>query len=252
MLIEELHLQGIDTIFSNTDGITCLVDINKEEIFTQVYKDFETRFGFEIETEVFKKMFVRDVNNLLILKYDNSIKARGVYQSNSYIEKYGEFNVSGSFIHPIVPIAACNYLLYNKPILDTLMNHTDIYDFCICKKTGKQFKNILLNTILNEREILQQSVRFYISKSNNKLFKEKLILKKNKLSKHDIKMKDGSIIYQGRLFDEPDTNESISSTDFVVGKNITIFNDYVESDNYNIDYEYYLDEANKLINIFNE
>ena len=245
-LIEILYLAGFKTVYANTDGITCVVPKDKIDKFRVAYKAWEQSYGFNLEEDLFKKMFVRDVNNFLVKKEDNKIKARGVYKYDSYIEKYGEFDVSNSFTNPIVSLAAKCYLLDDTSIEDTIRNHKDIFDFCICRKTGSQFKNILRNGDTEEQ--LQQTIRYFISNSNNKLFKIKKVLKK--VGIQDITMSDGTVLTQTSLFDLPKEVEINSETDVSVGRNITIFNDYFKSENYNIDYEYYILETKKLIDEF--
>ena len=62
---------------------------------------------------------------------------------------------------------------------------------------------------------LQQSVRYYISTDGGSLYKK--------------------------------DNETGKMISYCVGKRLSIFNDYFESDEYNIDYNYYISETQKII-----
>lgn len=276
MLAEELELNGIKVFYYNTDGLTVECPIDKVELSNQICKIFSEKIKIDLEVSEFKKCFIKDVNSFLNIKED-SIKYKGPYDYVSYIERYGEFDVRGSFNTPIVPYAVSQYLTQNISIEKTILNHTDIYDFCIANKTGSQFKNHLfeINGTSFKEEIIQQSIRYYISKSNNKLFKVKAkseselksLLKKGRtninsyiLSDKKLPYKiihsylDGKNIYvieHGSLFPEMFL-EWLHYDDVCVGRNITLFNQFVKKDmkDYNIDYNYYIEEAYKLIEKF--
>jgi len=277
MLIEEFEANGIKVWYINTDGISVKCDKDKIDLMREIYKEWETKTQMFLEETIFKKAYIRDVNNFLIIKEGDSFKYKGDYDFNSYIERYGEFDVRGSFNAPIVPYAVSQYLSHNIPLEETIMNHTDIYDFCIANKTGSQFKNCLfeINGTSFKEEFVQQSIRYYISKSNNKLFKVKAksetelesLLKKGKTNVNSYILSDkvfpykvihtypdGKNIYvieHGSLFVDI-FKEWLHYDDVCVGRNITLFNKYIMKDmkDYNIDYNYYIEECYKLIEKF--
>jgi hypothetical protein len=277
MLAEELELAGISVFYYNTDGITVECPKDKKEILNSIWKDWEKKTKMSLEENIFSKCHIRDVNNFLNIQLDNEIKSKGIYEYSLYIEKYGEFDVNGSFNMPIVSYAVSEYLSKNIPIEETILKHMDIYDFCIAKKTGKQFKNHLFEIMSNgsfTEEIIQQSVRYYVSNSNYKLYKVKnktereilsLINKKgrDKINEYVSTTKDlpYEIIYRfsngikvyviehNTLFPKL-FKEWLHYDDVCAGENITLFNEYYEVDDfkeYNIKYEYYIKEAYKLI-----
>jgi hypothetical protein len=287
MLIESLWLNGIRCFYANTDGITVELEEIQIELFNRLCKDWETITLMQLEYTDYKECYIRDVNNYIVVASDK-LKLKGDYEYTGYIEKYGEFDVTGSFSAPIVPYAVVEYLINKKPLIKTLKEHLNykdgIYDFCYSNKTGSQFKNILftLNGSTIKKETIQQSIRYFISKSNQKLFKiklktEKELLKllkeqnKNKNSKSvyffiehsyiaedllkqyshlkSFKLTDGYLFIKKskELFGEDGKLDYLSYTDVSVGRNITLFNDYFPSNDYNIDFEYYLNECNKLL-----
>lgn len=276
MLAEELENNGIKVFYYNTDGLTVECPVDKIELSNKICEEFSNKIKIELEVSKFKKCFIKDVNNFLNIKED-AIKYKGTYDYVSYIERYGEFDIRGSFNTPIVPYAVSQYLTHNIPLEETIMNHTDIYDFCIANKTGSQFKNILfeINGTSFKEDIIQQSIRYYISKSNCKLFKVKAkseselesLLKKGKtninsyiLSNKTFPYKvihsydNGEKIYvieHGSLFPNM-FKEWMHYDDVCVDRNITLFNKFIKKDmiDYNIDYNYYIEEAYKLIKNF--
>ncbi|MCK9429298.1 MAG: hypothetical protein M0R17_04790 [Candidatus Omnitrophica bacterium] len=276
MLIEELYLNDIHTFYANTDGITIEIDNEQVTKFNKICLEWEKNTLMQLEYTDYKKCYIRDVNNYVILKEDG-VKLKGSYEYTGYIEKYGEFDVTGSFNAPIIAYAVVQRLIHNISLEETIMNHTDIYDFCIANKTGSQFKNCLfeINGTSFKEEYIQQSIRYYISKSNNKLFKVKAksetelesLLKKGKTNVNSYILSDkifpykiihtysdGKNIYvieHGSLFVDI-FKEWLHYDDVCVGRNITLFNKFIMKDmiDYNIDYNYYIEEAYKLIKNF--
>jgi hypothetical protein len=93
----------------------------------------------------------------------------------------------------------------------------DIYDFCTSQKTDKSFKNEYHSIDNDKLKIheLQQSVRYYVSNKGGSLYK-----------RH---REDGRLI------------------NYCVGYNVTLFNDYVDKEDYDINYNYYIKETQKII-----
>ncbi|MCP4255005.1 MAG: hypothetical protein GY775_16685 [Candidatus Scalindua sp.] len=276
MLAEELYLNDIKPFYFNTDGISVALHPKKLPKLQEIWKQWEKDTKMELEDDDFKECYIRDVNNFLIIKESGGVKYKGEYEYSSYIEKYGEFDVTGSFDMPIVSYAVSEFLTKGIPIEKTIKSHDDIYDFCVAKKTGKQFKNHLfeLNGTSFKEEIIQQSIRFYISNSNTKIYKVKekseteilnllskngknkineyFISYKNKPYKNIYTFKDNKKVYvieNTSLFLTP-FKEWLSYSDVCSKENITLFNEYFEHNqfsDYNIKYEYYIKEAHKLI-----
>ena len=284
MLIEDLHLEGISTYYANTDGITVECPNNKIVNLERVWKDWEIKLNMVLEVDNFKNSYIRDVNNFIGIKVDGAIKLKGAYEFSGYLEKYGEFDLTGSFNNPIVPYAVVQYFTKHIPIKETITNHIKnypydgIYDFCIAKKANKQFTNQLF-TISDKTkfEIIQQSVRYYISNSNQKLFKVKNktdrellgLIKQSKSKRNNLsniyfisntiqskgilikEIKNVGFIYmleQGSMIMSNPKKEWLHYDELEADENITMFNDYFKSNNYDINYTYYIREAQKLIN----
>lgn len=186
---------------------------------------------------------------------------------------------------PIVSYAAVKYFTENIPIETTITEHIKkypfdgIYDFAIAKKSGSQFSNMLL-TVENRKvklEKLQKSIRYFISKSNKKIFKvkektdkelislfkefkkgSKKILNEYKTFPNKIKAPNYELIREidGVYFYviESDKSKKMwkkewkSYSDVMVGRGITLFNSKIDASEYEkIDYDFYILEAQKLI-----
>jgi DNA polymerase elongation subunit (family B) len=211
MLIEKLVLNGFKVISANTDGVVALVDVDKEELYYKLCKEWEYETSFNLEYTEYKKYIRRDVNNYITIKTNDKIKQKGIFSTDLDLKK--------GFDKPIISIALYEFFINNKPIKETILNHKDIYDFCTSKKTDAKFTNEFhyLEDNQHKVDILQHIVRFYISK------------------------------HGGTLYKKTEDNFMIS---YCVGKYVTIFNDYIHRDNiaeYNIDYPYYINETQKII-----
>lgn len=119
----------------------------------------------------------------------------------------------------IVPYAVKQFLVYGIPISETIKNHQDIFDFCLRLKTNSTSIPLFLtieNGVLVKKK-LGRTTRYYISKTGGALTK----------------------VFSSKQ--ESGVN---------VGYSVTLFNKYEKKEmkDYNIDYQFYITEANKLIN----
>lgn len=108
-------------IQTNTDGIM-LFPYNKEKI-TEIYKDWEKRTGFELELTVLKKFYQKDVNNYVGWNEEEKkphIKGQLIVnyeREQNYFPYYVSINNGCIRAKAIV-----DYLLYDIPVEDTIMN----------------------------------------------------------------------------------------------------------------------------------
>lgn len=234
MLIEEYYLNSFKILSVNTDGITLDVLNEKTEEFRNIYKSWETKVMLEMEEAVYKKYVRRDINNYIALTDDNKFKMKGCFDINPEPHK------NHSML--IVPIALKKYFFENIPVSETIKNHDNIFDFCKAIKIKRNQKAEIRTWENGEYEIeeIDRIIRYYISNSKSKLYKVLPPLEKQQKETN-----------QMSIFDIVD--DVVKSSDRVheveVGWNITNFNEY--SDNYDINYNYYINECLKIINPIN-
>lgn len=201
---------------TNTDGITILIPRTSLEDIRKVNAQLTKETGLGIEEAFYSKMVIRDVNNYLAV-YDDSTKEK------EYIKLKGDFEVDKEFHKDpsmrIVPIAVKNYFVYDIPVKETIKNHTDIFDFCLRLKTNSKstplYRHLVNGKITDDK--LGRTTRYYVSNSGGVFLKD---------------------FGNGRL------------TGVNVGYSVTEFNRYVKKDikDYDLNYNFYIAEANKLIN----
>lgn len=236
MLAEKFVMAGFKVISANTDGLTTLVDRDREDEYMELCKEWEKETRFELEYAYYQKYIRRDVNNYLVLKelnegekfdYDTHIKCKGDLDPFLYetIEK--------GFDKPVISLAVYNHFINGIPIQKTIREHTDIYDYCMSKKNDSTYDNEF-HTVVNGEYIkttLQKSNRFYISEGSGNGMGGKLIKAKDTYTPEGTKGKRKQAQQVAREY-------------------VTIFNDFIERDSmkdYNIKYMYYIVQTQKLI-----
>lgn len=193
----------------NTDGISFLIPKSAIEKVNNINKGLTLLTGLNIETNIYSKFIIRDVNNYIAQYENGECKMKGCFEVDKELHKDSSMR--------IVPMALKEYFINGIPIKDTIMNHRDIYDFCLKMKVNSKSEGYYKYLVNGEIESikLNRTTRYYISKTGGRLFK---------------RFEDGKIV---------DVNS---------GYNTTLFNKYEDKDNYNLNYNFYIAEANKIKN----
>lgn len=210
MLIEKLSEAGFEVISANTDGIITKVPRDKQELYKSLCEEWENETNLELEYTRYKKYIRRDVNNYIAQTEDGKIKSKGCFLQ--------EIDLFKGYSSPVVAQVLKKYYIDDQSIEKSLREHSDIYDFCIAQKMGKQF-----TAEFNEVPV-QNSVRFYVSKAGGKLFKVK----------------------------EVEGSDKKSYTDLCSGYSVQLFNNFSERKDYQIDYDFYIKEVQKITKEINK
>ena len=206
-------------IQTNTDGQTIKIPRKKLDLIRKVNEQLTKETGLVIEEAFYSKMFIRDVNNYGAV-YEDSTK------ENEHIKLKGDFEIDKEFHKDssmrIVPLAVKNYFVYGIPIEKTIKNDRDIFNFCMQLKTNSSsnafFRHLVDGELVDEP--LHRMTRYLIGNGKN----SGILLKK---------FQDGRI------------------NGVNVGYSAILFNKVYKLDNwndYNLDYKFYITEANKLKN----
>ena len=204
MLCERLMELGATIIQINTDGVLYRIKKTKYNELQTVIKDFEelTQLGFE--TDAFDSFYQLAVNDYFGLQSNGKIKEKG-----SFITKVRR----GKGLTPtIIPKAVIKYFLEGIKPKDYIKSCTDIKEFLMSEKTGKQW-TVEYNGIQQQR-----TNRFYASTDGYFLYKWKIDKDEKK--------------YQNML----------------TASGVTLLNNFDDLKNDpKINYQYYINEANKII-----
>lgn len=156
MLCEELELNGIEVVSANTDGIVVKLYKKDKEKFEIIANNWKTFTKLDADSEEYNCYINRDINNYFVQELNGKVSYKGALNPLMY-----SVDLQKGYDMPIVAQAVVNFFLYNKPVLETLYECTNILDFCKTQNVGRQFH--VEYTIGMNREVLQRNVRFYVA-----------------------------------------------------------------------------------------
>lgn len=165
MLIEAYELAGINVISANTDGVTIRIRKTLIDKMFEINAWWSSLTKYELERADYQKIIFSTVNDYLAIKTDGEIKKKGDFLTDFELHK----NKSAR----IVPIALEQYFVNNIPIDNTIMSHSNIYDFCLRQKASKDFHYEGWNRARGEKKVYDKLIRYYISNTGEKLLKVK-------------------------------------------------------------------------------
>ena len=128
-------------IQSNTDGII-IIPNNKEEC-DRVIKEWEDKTGLILEKTIATKIYQKDVNNYILLDNKGHVKTKGAFVAQYHNEERYKDMLRRNM--EIVDDAVVDYLLYDKPLEDTIINYdAPLLKYQIIKKLGNMYDDIVL------------------------------------------------------------------------------------------------------------
>lgn len=219
MLIEQiLKLEGASSVQSNTDGITVRVKRSDSEKVNEIIKEWEDITKLEMERNDYSKMFIRDVNSYLsIYAESGKAKLKGAYEYEMIHHKDNSARV--------VKMAVEAFLVKGIPLEEFITKHENKLDFMLRTKVPRSSRLISIDNEGIEYEE-QNITRFYVSNSED--------------ARSLVKVMPPA---EGKTEDR--------RIGICVGKKVKVCNNLVDFDN-SIDYDYYIEEAKKLADVFNK
>lgn len=228
MLCEMLmtRVKDLTMIQVNTDGLTVKIPVSEKRNYWNICKEWEVITKLELEYVAYSKMVIRDVNNYLAVSKDGKVKRKGAFKLNSEMKKDGEYHKS--FSQGIVRTALSEYFLNNIPVEQTIKTCNNVFEFTkVGNTTGQWWAETFDKTdegdINIERQ--QKNNRYLLSKSGKSF--RKCTYKPDKETGED----------------------KLTSTEYEADKLVRILNKYHGEtvEDLDIDYQYYIDEAYKII-----
>ena len=152
-----MHIPDLRLIQVNTDGLTVRVPRANKWLVDMARAAWQTRTGLNLEEAVYKRVFIRDVNNYIGQYEDGSVKRKGAYEW-----KAGWHQNAGGLV---IPKVAEKVLVEGAPIRQTVEQWPDIMDFMLRTKVPR-------SSYLQWGEARVQNItRYYIAKGGKPLFK---------------------------------------------------------------------------------
>jgi len=165
MLIEAYELAGIPVISANTDGVTIRIHKSLIDKMHEINKWWMDLTQYELERTDYAKIVFSTVNDYIAIKTDGEIKKKGDFLTDFELHK----NKSAR----VVPIALERYFVDGVPIDQTINSHSNIFDFAIRQKASRDFHYEGHNRQTGEKTVYNKLIRYYISKTGEKLLKIK-------------------------------------------------------------------------------
>jgi hypothetical protein len=216
----ELAIDDFEMIQINTDGLTARIpreDVNK---WLEVCKEWEAKTRLVLEHAYYDLMAVSNVNNYIAREEESGyVKYKGWFEIDKELHKNNSAR--------IVPIALSKYFLEGIPVEDTIRNHNDILDYCLGVKARKSPHH-------------GKSSYSYHSVSNQSYKKVKL---PNKTNRYYISNKGGTLIKDYEDGHSEFVNKGFQST---------LFNKKFITKDFDINYNFYIDECYKIIDVIEE
>ena len=226
MLAEKLTQNGCRIVQANTDGLFVLL---KKDIYSKVNsicREWEQLTKLILEEDRFKAMYQYAINDYFAITEDNKVKEKGMFITTVKLGK--------GLTPKIIPKAVINFFKDGVSVEDTIKNCTDIRDFLMSEKTGKQWHVEYMN------EEQQRTNRFYASTNGAYLWKWK-----------ETGYKDGEIVE----YNEPYIGiqryvaKERQYQNMLTASGVTLLNKFDDKpiDERKINYRYYIMEAYKII-----
>lgn len=226
MLAEKLTQIGCRIIQANTDGLFVLL---KKDVYSKVNsicREWEQLTKLTLEEDRFKAMYQYAINDYFAITEDNKVKEKGMFITTVKLGK--------GLTPKIIPKAVINFFKDGVSVEDTIKNCTDIRDFLMSEKTGKQWHVEYMN------EEQQRTNRFYASTNGAYLWKWK-----------ETGYKDGEIVE----YNEPYIGiqryvaKERQYQNMLTASGVTLLNKFDDKpiEERKINYRYYIMEAYKII-----
>lgn len=279
MLVEQMiKIPGLEMIQANTDGITYYCPREYIEHTRALCKWWEQLTCLELEEAQYSRMFIRDVNSYIAEYEGGGLKRIGAYAYERMDENPGTREVpygkdpSGL----IIPKAAEAALVRGEDIRTFIMNHKDDYDFMCRAKVPRSNKLVMRWPEYDGVELeLNSIIRYFVSNSGGTLVKIAPPTGELGTWKRAAKVSDTvySQVIAELLFDESipfsdgikreydsagiPWDERIHTKNrskhdkremgICVGQRVTDCSNVKNFDRSNVNYDYYVEQAEKLV-----
>jgi DNA polymerase elongation subunit (family B) len=164
MLIEAYELKDINVISANTDGVTIRVHKSKMDDVEKINQWWSELTQYELERVDYSKIIFSTVNDYIAITTNGEIKKKGDFLTDFELHKNKSCRV--------VPIALERYFVDGVDVRDSILAHSNPYDFCIRQKSTKDFHYEGYRKG-KDAVVYNKLIRYYVSNEGEKLMKIK-------------------------------------------------------------------------------
>ena len=262
MLVEQmLKVPGLRMIQANTDGITYLCPHEYLDHTRSICRWWEQVTNLELEEALYSRMFIRDVNSYMAEYESGDLKRIGAYAHVTAEEDPGtrELPYHKDWSARIVAMAAEAALVRGEDIREFITSHGDTFDFFLRTKVPRS------STLEWGGEKVSNIVRYYISTDGKPL--EKVMppngpigeyKRANKLTNsyfNEVMAEIGNGVWDERIHTKNQSTYGERRSGINTGWKVDVCNNLDDllvppdggSPMSNINYEWYITEAEKLV-----
>ena len=211
MICEEIP--GAIPLMQNTDGLETLIPREYVDKYMEICARWEKQTLLQLEHDTYSKIILGDVNNYIAVTEDGKSKCKGRFEYKDLA-----LHKNKSFL--IIPKALHAYFVDSIEPEDFLTQNENIFDYCGGVKIKGDWKFVEHSIVDAEyqKNNLQHTIRYFISKTGSK------IIKTNLLDNREIQVESGKWLQ-------------------------TVFIDYTEKpfEEYNVNKMFYLEKIKKEI-----
>lgn len=224
MAIEMMEDAGFQVLSGNTDGFVTLFPEDKEDLYKEICAKWEQKVGNvdmgKLEYMDFEALWQESINHYIGKKTDGKVKKKGRFCT--------ELPLYRDKSERIIPLALEAYFIDGKDPIAFIENHKNIFDFLIAVKASGQmyYEEQWEEEGAVKTKRHKKLVVYYMSKKGSVLWKR-------------------GINNEG---DEVNNQCNAPDKDYNLGQPlVTYFNKIFKSEDYGIDYSYYIIETLKRI-----
>jgi hypothetical protein len=257
MLAERLlKVPTLKIIQINTDGITYFVHRDYEPYAAAWCREWEKLTALVLEDANYSRMWIRDVNNYIAESPDRSLKTKGAYWTPDPVDYQGSIsNAQPPAWHKdlgnVVTVRAAVAAMVHGVDPSTFIRlTTNPYDF-MCRIKVKRSDNLFWG-----QEQIQRNSRYYVSTDGRPMIKTAPAAGPNGAPKrangvsqfeYDRVMKETGGQWDARVCTKNKSIYQNRSTAIQAGHIVTICNDVKDFNFANLNYDWYINEAKKLV-----
>ena len=217
MLAEAFELSQVSVIQANTDGLFVQYKKILQPVVDQICKNWEKTTKLILEADYFESFYQFAINDYVGVKsgYSETKNPKLIKKKGLFID---EVSLGKGMNALIIPEAINKCLIDNIPVTETIRNCKNIHKFITYQKVSKDY------CVEYDGKLIQRINRFYFSKTAPWLYKCKVDSNGNRSKYIKLNSQTGVQICN------------------VINKDFEFPDD--------INYEYYIKEAQKIVDLF--
>ena len=156
-----MRVEGLRILQVNTDGLTVRVKREHLPHVEAVRENWENLTNLQLEETRYTRMVIADVNSYIAVKEDGGVKRKGRYEYDL------EWHQNASSL--VIPKVAEKVLLDGAPIRATIEGWDDQMDFMCRVKVPRSSKLLYVEDDVDT--VIQNTTRYYVAKGGGSLCK---------------------------------------------------------------------------------